>query len=193
MRILFLSNLRDGKGHDDLLAALGRLGERAAGWHVRFVGEYDEQTRAEFEEWVGAHPDPAPRVELVGPRTGAAKARELAWADLFAFPSRYRNEGQPLVVLEALAAGLPIVSTRHRGIPDTVREEREALLVEPGDVEGLSAALLRLAEDPELRARLGAAGRSRYVDQYSPPRLEGDLAQLLGRERRISSRARSGT
>ncbi len=179
LRILFLSNLRDGKGHDDLLAALGRLGGRAAGWHVRLVGEYDERSRLEVETWNGSRPDLSVRVELAGPRTGTAKARELAWADVFAFPTRYRNEGQPLVVLEALAAGLPIVSTRHRGIPDTVREDREALLVEPGDVEGFAAALARMAEDPELRARLGTAGRLRYVDQYSPPRLAVDLAQLL--------------
>lgn len=91
-------------------------------------------------------------MELVGTRTGAAKAREFAWADVFAFPTRYRNEGQPLVVLEALAAGLPIVTTRHRGIPETVRGGREALLVEPGDVEGLALALVRMAADPDLRA-----------------------------------------
>ena len=178
-RILFLSNLREGKGYDDLLGALARLGEDAAGWHVRFVGEYDDAARAELEEWVESRIDPEVRVELAGSTTGSAKARELAWADVFAFPSKYRNEGQPLVVLEALAAGLAIVSTRHRGIPDTVREEREALLVEPGDVAGLASALARVDGDEELRSRLGAAARVRYEDRYSSRRLDEGLEELL--------------
>lgn len=179
LRILFLSNLRAGKGYDDLLAALARLGADAAGWHVRLVGEYDDEARAEVERWVGARIDPRVRVDLVGPVVEAAKSRELAWADVFTLPSRYRNEGQPLVVLEALAAGLAIVSTRHRGIPDTVREGREALLIEPGDVEALAAALVRLAADPDLRARLGAAARARYEDRYASRRLDERLADLL--------------
>lgn len=191
LRILFLSNLRAGKGYDDLLAALARLGADAAGWHVRLVGEYDDEARAEVECWVAARIDPRVRVDLVGPVIGEAKARELAWADLFALPSRYRNEGQPLVVLEALAAGLAIVSTRHRGIPDTVGDGREGLLIEPGDVEALAAALARLAADSDLRARLGAAARARYEDRYVAHRLDERLARLLAERSGPTGRAKS--
>ena len=101
--------------------------------------------------------DPSVRVEFTGPLTGPAKTHELAWANVFAFPSSYRNEGQPLVVIEALAAGLPIITTSHRGIPDTVIHDRNAILIEPGDVAALAAALERLAGDERLRARLAVA------------------------------------
>lgn len=190
LRILFLSNLREGKGHEDLLAALVRLGPRAAGWQVRLVGQFDETTRLAVEEVVAERIDPSVRVRLTGTLVGVDKARELDRADLFAFPTRYRNEGQPLVLLEALAAGLPIVTTRHRGIPDTVRAGREALLIEPGDVAALEAALVLLADDEGLRTRLGSAARSRYEERYAPERLDDGLRELLSREAEAATRPR---
>ncbi len=188
-RILFLSNLRPGKGHEELLAALAELGERAAGWQVRLVGEHDRETGERVRAWIRSRPQPGPEVELIGSRTGAAKAEQLAGADVFAFPTSYRNEGQPLVVLEAMAAGLAIVATRHRGIPDTVRDDREAVLVDVGDVSALAAALERVATQPALRERLGSAARSRYEERFVPERLDGELAALLG----AASAAESGS
>lgn len=178
-RILFLSNLREGKGHDALLGALAQLGSQASGWELRLVGECDGETRRRVEELAGTL-DPGVTVTLTGPRTGAEKAGELAAADLFAFPTTYRNEGQPLVVLEAMAAGLPIVATRHRGIPDTVGDE-QAVLLEPGDTDALATALLRLAGDEELRARLGRAARARYEERFAPRSLDRSLAEALSR------------
>jgi glycosyltransferase involved in cell wall biosynthesis len=178
-RILFLSNLRPGKGHDELLAALSALGERAAGWHVRLVGEHDRETAERVRAWIASRPQPGPEVELIGAQTGAAKAEQLAWANVFAFPTSYRNEGQPLVVLEAMAAGLAIVATHWRGIPDTVRDDREALLVDVGDAGALADALERLATEPELRERLSRAARARYEERFVPERLDDELAALL--------------
>jgi glycosyltransferase involved in cell wall biosynthesis len=180
LRVLFLSNLREGKGHDVLLAALSRLGGRAAGWQVRLVGEVDGAVARRVESWIEARPERALIVELAGARTGPAKADELAWADVFVFPTSYRNEGQPIVVLEAMAAGLAIVSTRHRGIPDTVREGEEALLADPGDVAGIADALATLSADPELRERLGRAARARYEERFVPERMDEQLGPLLG-------------
>lgn len=191
LRILLLSNLRTGKGHRELLEALGRLGPAAAGWHVRLVGDVDEGTRAAAEEIVSTRIDPSVRVEIAGPLMGPAKDRELAWASVFALPTSYRNEGQPLVILEALAAGLPIVSTRHRGIPETVDGET-ALLTEPGDVAELADALLRLAGDEDLRARMGAAARARWEARFAPEHLDDALrARLVTRPRSAAGPSRS--
>jgi glycosyltransferase involved in cell wall biosynthesis len=180
LRLLFLSNLREGKGHDVLLAALSRLGADAAGWQVRLVGEADSAVARRIDSWVRSRPESSLGIELVGPRTGSAKADELAWADVFVFPTSYRNEGQPIVVLEAMAAGLAIVSTRHRGIPDMVRDGEEAMLAEPGDVKGFADALATLAADPDLRERLGRAARRRYEERFVPERMDDQLAPLLG-------------
>ena len=72
-----------------------------------------------------------------------------------------RREGIPVVLMEAAACGLPLVASRLSGIPELVESEQSGLLVEPGDVDGLAAALARLAREPETRVRLGRAARAR--------------------------------
>jgi glycosyltransferase involved in cell wall biosynthesis len=88
------------------------------------------------------------------------------------------NEGTPVSAIEALAAGRPVVATRVGGVPDVVREGEDGFLVEPGDVDGLAERLARLAADPELRERLGAAGRARVIPRYSVARLVDDIDLL---------------
>jgi len=86
-------------------------------------------------------------------------------ADAFVFPSR--DEGMPNVVLEAMAAGLPVVATRIAGNRDLVVEEETGLMLDADDTPALAAALARLAGDPALRRRLGEGGRRRVVDHFS--------------------------
>ena len=88
------------------------------------------------------------------------------------------NEGTPVVAIEALAAGKPVVSTRVGGVPDVVEEGEDGLLVDARDVEGLAAALERLAGDRDLRARLGEHGRERVVPRYRVERLVDDTDRL---------------
>jgi glycosyltransferase involved in cell wall biosynthesis len=99
------------------------------------------------------------------------------------------NEGTPVSAIEALAAGRPVVATRVGGVPDVVREGEDGFLVEPGDVDALADRLARLAADPELRERLGAAGRARVVPRYSVERLVDDI-DLLYRSLLASAGAR---
>ena len=88
------------------------------------------------------------------------------------------NEGTPVVAIEALAAGRPVVATRVGGLPDVVSDGEDGFLVEVGDVEGVAAALERLARDPELRTRMGAAGPPRVVPRYRVERLVDDVDRL---------------
>lgn len=76
-------------------------------------------------------------------------------------------EGTPNSVLEASASGLPVISTRHAGIPDVIVEHETGLLVDERDVEGMSEHMLRIAQDAELADRLGSAGRDRVVGLFS--------------------------
>jgi glycosyltransferase involved in cell wall biosynthesis len=99
------------------------------------------------------------------------------------------NEGTPVSAIEALAAGRPVVATRVGGVPDVVREGEDGFLVEAGDVDALAERLARLAADPELRERLGAAGRARVVPRYSVERLVDDI-DLLYRSLLASAGAR---
>jgi glycosyltransferase involved in cell wall biosynthesis len=105
--------------------------------------------------------------------------------DVFVLSSA--NEGTPVTAIEALASGCAVVATRVGGVPDVVRDGEDGFLVEPGDVLALAERLVRLAADPSLRGRLGAAGRERVVPRYRVERMIGDVdglyRELLERKR----------
>ena len=88
----------------------------------------------------------------------------LRAADVFALPSF--EEGLPLAMLEAMAIGLPVISTPVNGIPEAIVSERDGLLVAPGNAEALAAAIARLKASPDLRASLASAGRHRAVTEF---------------------------
>ena len=96
--------------------------------------------------------------------------------DAVALPSG--NEGTPVTVIEALAAGKPVVAYEVGGVPDVVREGIDGFLVEPGSTSGLAARLGQLAADPELGRRLGEAGRERVLERYGVGRLLDDIDRL---------------
>jgi glycosyltransferase involved in cell wall biosynthesis len=100
-------------------------------------------------------------------------------------------DGLPMMLMEAMACGLPAVSTRLVGIPDLVRDEETGLLVEPDDAEALAGALMRLAKDEELARFLAEAGRRHLEDKFD---LQTCLAPLIGkyREKLSTSIVRSG-
>ncbi|MBC7324291.1 MAG: glycosyltransferase, partial [Moorella sp. (in: Bacteria)] len=91
-----------------------------------------------------------------------------------------KHEGLPRCVMEAMAAGKPVVATNVRGNRDLVEDGRTGFLVELGDVPGLVVALERLARNPELRASMGAAGREKIRD-YSLDRVLTEMAAIYGR------------
>lgn len=179
LRLLFLSNLFPEKGCFDLIDALDRLGERARGISLRLIGEAEPAVAAEVARRARELEPRGVRVEYGGTRTGAAKLAEYRWADAFALPSRYPPEGQPLVLLEAMSAGLPILASDHSGIPHTVRDGIEGLIVAAGDVDALGAAVLRLRADSELRRELGTNARRRYEAAYTNEAFYRALGDLV--------------
>ena len=88
------------------------------------------------------------------------------------------NEGTPVSAIEALAAGRPVVATRVGGVPDVVRDGEDGFLVDAGATDDLAERLERLARDPELRKRMGEAGRSRVLPRYAVDRLVADVDRL---------------
>lgn len=162
-QILFLSNLAPAKGYIDLVEAALRLLRSGVDAEFVFAGSVADD--AAFKRARGLVSEYAERIRFVGHADAERKAALLKHADVLVLPSY--SEAQPLVVLEAMAAGLPVVSTKRGAIPETVPDGVTGLLVEPGDIVALEAALRRLITDPVLRMKLGAAGRERYLERYT--------------------------
>jgi colanic acid/amylovoran biosynthesis glycosyltransferase len=95
-------------------------------------------------------------------------------------PETGDEEGLPVAILEAMAHGLPVVSTRHAGIPEAVIHEETGWLVEEGDSRGMGEAIAALAQDPDRRARMGQAAWARARDHFSWQRERSALLTLLG-------------
>jgi glycosyltransferase involved in cell wall biosynthesis len=104
----------------------------------------------------------------------------LASLDVLVLPSAYEEMGS--VLTEAMASGLPVVASDVGGIPEVVRHGETGLLVPPGDVDALAAALDRLVADAGLRARLSAGARARAAG-YAWPRLAARVAAVYARVR----------
>ena len=123
--------------------------------------------------------DLAGSVELLGARSQAEVAETMQRARAFVQHSIRTqdgdSEGTPVAVLEASASGLPVVATRHAGIKDAVIDQKSGLLVNEGDVNGMAEHMTRLAQDPQLAAELGKAGREWVSSEYS---MEKSIAKL---------------
>ena len=125
------------------------------------------------------------RVTLHGVQPSPFVADLMAKADIFlqhsaADPTNGDMEGLPVAILEAMARGLPVVSTRHAGIPEQVVEEETGILVDEGDVDGMAKGILRLAIDPSLRQRMGQAGHRRALENFTWEKNRDELRAVMG-------------
>ena len=176
------------KGLRTSLRAFARFRER---WPAaKFVLAGDGPMRAEVEKMV-AELELGGAVELRGFLDQAGLAKLYAESHIFLHPSEMtedlNQEGVPNSMLEAMATGLPVAATLHGGIPEAVTDGATGFLVEERDDEGLASAMLRLAGDPELWARMGAAAARSVQEEFSQARaiekLEGfyDEAKQAGK------------
>ena len=163
LEVLFLggSDTRR-KGLPELLKAIPAIAQRFPGTRFRLVA-----VPPDLVESVLPH-EHFGRCIIEGWVVGRDKTERLAHAGLFVLPTH--GEGMPIAILEAMAAGLPIVATDVAGIPDMVRHEQEGLLIPPGDVPALAAAITRLLDSPDLREAMGRRGAERVAEEYDLPR-----------------------
>ncbi|MDQ3103587.1 MAG: glycosyltransferase family 4 protein [Actinomycetota bacterium] len=180
LRLLYLSNLFAEKGPFVLLDGLELLAREGCAIEIRLVGEATAEVAAEVEARCSALSGRGIAASWLGPLVGERKREQYRWAHAFVLPTKYPPEGQPLVLLEAMSAGLAIVSTEHSGIPWTVRDGVEGLIVPPEDPQALAGALRRLLDEDGLVEALGRAGRTRYEDVYTPEAFYSRLAALAG-------------
>jgi glycosyltransferase involved in cell wall biosynthesis len=168
--VAMLTVLRPGKGHDVAAAAVRSLAERFPGLRLLVAG--DGYSRDAVEA----------RIRDLGRAGMMAGHRDDVMAlldacDVLLHPSSF--DAFPTGLIEAMAAGVPVLSTRVGGIPEIVEEGETGILVDaPPTVEGVSAALAELLDDPERRRLMGAQGRERYEREFTAEAWAARLSAL---------------
>ncbi len=161
--LLFVGRLRIRKGVEVLLEALRELRRRNPAAVLRIAGDGEHRGRLERK---AAELGLGPAAAFLGSRDAAGVRMLLQGAAALVVPSTY--EGMPLVILEAMEAGVPVVASRVSGIPEVVMDGETGWLVPPEDPEALARALEEALAHPEEARRRGAAGRARVAERYRP-------------------------
>jgi glycosyltransferase involved in cell wall biosynthesis len=175
--ILSVGRLVEKKGLSDLISAAHILRQRDRSFQVEIVGDGPLRTGLEAQVRRLGLDD---RVKFAGPLPHDELCRVYQRASLFTLPCVVAADGDrdgiPNVLLEAMASGVPVVSTPVSGIPEVIDSEREGLLVPPNDPTRLADALDRLLHSAELRERLALAARAKIEACFS---VEKNSAQLV--------------
>ncbi len=173
-RVLLVGRVSPEKGHGVLLDALHLLRERGRNCMVELVGDgpFLPEVRARAAALGLDH-----HLDVRGELPPSEVAKRLGEADAFCLPSF--AEGLPISIMEAMAVGVPVISTLISGIPELAENDVTALTVPAGNAEALAAAIERLIAEPELAARLAAAARAEVERGYRAERNVAELAQLF--------------
>jgi colanic acid/amylovoran biosynthesis glycosyltransferase len=176
--IIAVGRLIDKKGFADLIQACRLLVERGKSFRCQIFGEgpLEEKLRRQIEELKLQN-----CVELPGPKPQHEIRKYLTAGTVFVLPSVIDPEGGrdnlPTVIMEAMATGLPVVSTGIGGIPEMVIDNETGLLVSAGDANGLADAIEKVIVDLSLARRLGENGYRRAVELFS---IEKNVRELFG-------------
>ncbi len=165
LRITYLANYLPGKGLLELLRALQMLAQRAnlPPWEFHAFGSWDSEPYREACQNIA---DGMGNCHLHSSVSGEEKWQVLADSDVFVFAPK-APEGHPWSIVEALAAGLPIVSTDRGAIGQSVHNEINGFLLPTPEPASLTDALIKLIDDPDLRIRMGIASRELYSTQFT--------------------------
>jgi glycosyltransferase involved in cell wall biosynthesis len=183
-RVLYLGNMVRSKGVLDVLHATPTVCAACPDVEFLFGGGWeDPAVRAEVEAFLAAHPELP--IRWLGLIQGAAKNRAIHSADLFVFPTWYPPEGHPWVVVEAMAAGLPVISTDQGAIVESVVDGVNGYIVAKRNPGAVAARIIELVRDPARRAEMGAASLRLYQEKFTEARMVDNMARafraVLGR------------
>lgn len=168
-KVLFLGLLHDEKGVSDLLAALALLKPEMPEWQAVIAGNGDIGFYEARAQALGL----ATHVSFPGWVDQESVRAHLRTSDVLVLPSY--NEALPLVILEALGAGTPVISTPAGALPEVLSDGETVLFVEAGDPAGLATALKTVLGDAVLRQKLAEAGQADFRARFSLPVFIGSL------------------
>lgn len=170
VRLTYLANMIRTKGVLDVLYAVPLVVERCPHAEFCFGGAWEDMDlRREIETFLATHPSLP--IRWVGTVTGQQKYDLLSDSDIFLFPTYYPPEGHPWVIVEAMAAGLPIIATDQGAIRESVIDGQNGYLIEKRNPAMLAEQAIKLIEDGPLRHRMGTASRELYEDNFTEARM----------------------
>ena len=179
-RIICVASYEEVKGHKYLVDACRLLRERGIDFVCDLIG--DGPVRGQVAKQI-ADANLQDKVIIHGSRKRQEVADMVRAADVKVLASvptaEGKREGIPVVIMEAMASGLPVISSQLSGIPELVDNGRTGILVAPGDAEALAAALQKLCENPALRYSMGQAGREKVLREFNMKINVAALADLF--------------
>lgn len=180
LRLLYLGLLCEPKGVMEMLSVASEL--KASGVECEFVmvGAWESSAlEREFKSAADTQ-EVAGMFHFKGVLSGEKKWQAYADADIFLFPTHHPTETFGLVLIEAMAFGLPIVTNRWRGVPHVIGDSGCAVLCEPETPKETAAAITQLANDRKLRDEMGRAGKYRYKEQFTKAQFVSKMAAAFG-------------
>lgn len=177
---LFLGNLQERKGFPDFLQALAKLPKDDPSWRVVAAGGGDIPHYKKVCEDLNI----GGRIRFTGWIGREQTEQLLRETDVLVLPSY--EEGLPLVILEALGSGLPVIATPVGAIPEVLEDGRSVLLVPPGDIDTLANRMTKLLQNPLLRQTLSEAGLKAYQEKFTLQRFTEALFSVYRRQCGVS-------
>jgi glycosyltransferase involved in cell wall biosynthesis len=172
VKLLFVGSVGKLKGEKDLISALGLLQKRGIDLGISFVG-YGAESLADLCKQAGI----SEMIEHLGPVPMSERAAFYREADIFVLPTY--AEAMPLSVIEAMAAGLPVICTPVGGVPEIINDGKEGVLFPCGDVTKLAENIAFLVEDEDTRVRMGDLARKRATEMMDFEKYIDDLDRVI--------------
>ncbi|KJE34429.1 hypothetical protein UF64_15270 [Thalassospira sp. HJ] len=178
VRLLWLSNLFHAKGIETLLAACAILRGRDIVFTLNIAGAAGDVNDVDLDLMLGRY-QVKTATNCLGPVSESQKRVVFEEADLFIFPSHYANEAQPLVVLEAMAANVPVITSDIATLPEFVRDGETGQLCSPKDPEGLANAIIEAINSPDETTRMRDAAYLMCQEDFSNAQFASRLTGLF--------------
>jgi len=179
LKLLYFSNMLLEKGVADFLKALHLLKARDLNFYAIFAGAWSQNfTEVKFKQLVSRY-DIDKNIEYLGPAYNEEKEKIFQSASIFVFPTKYKNECFPLVLLEAMSFGIPSISTFEGAIPEIIEDGLNGFTVPKNNPQAFAEKILILNNDPELRKKMGHASRERFLKNYTLSHWENNMKNVL--------------
>ena len=178
IKIIYLSNLVKTKGIFEYLEASVLLAKSNLNFSALIIGKEGDVSESELMSYIDDK-KLNNYVDYLGPIYNKEKYDILRKCDIFVFPTFYKNEAFPLVILEAMQNGIPVVTTKEGAIPEIIDDGITGFLVDKNRPEQIAQKIEILLKNKSLRKKMGEAGRKKFIEKYTLDKFEENLVNIL--------------